>query len=136
MDTFTLRILVADHTLYEGECTSLVFPCVDGQIGIEANHANFISAVDPGVLKYRKPDGEVEYASVSNGMLKVEKNDVLVLVNTAERPEDIDAARARRAAEEARQQLMQRRSIHDHYMASMRIKRELSRVKLKEAERE
>ena len=38
----------------------------------------------------------------------MEDNDVLVLVDAAERPEDIDAIRARRKADEAREILLQK----------------------------
>ena len=60
-----------------------------------------IAALVPGQLTFRCPDAPERLAAVSAGMIKVEDNDVLVLVDAAERPEDIDAIRARRKADEA-----------------------------------
>ena len=98
MEAFQVHILAADHTFYEGPCESLVVPTVDGEAGILAHHCNIIAAVVPGELRCRTPEGEKYRAAVSEGLVKVEGGDVLVLVDSAERPEEIDANRARRAA--------------------------------------
>ena len=100
MDTFQVHILAADRTFYEGPCLSLTIPTSDGQRGILARHSNMIAAVQPGLLRYQPPGEPIQLAAVSMGMVKVEHNDVLVLVDAAERPEEIDAARARREADE------------------------------------
>ena len=88
MNTFHLRILAADEMFFEGLCENLVVPCADGSFGVQAHHANMISAVAPGELHYRPaegPDaGREKIAAVSAGLIKVERNDVLVLVDTAE----------------------------------------------------
>ena len=66
---------------------------------------------------------------VSNGLLKVENGEVMVLVDTAERPEDIDEARARRAEEKAREDLKHTNSNRDHAMVEAELSRALSRIK-------
>ena len=91
------------QTFYAGSCESLIVPTPEGKYGIMANHSNIIIAVIPGALFYRPPGEEMKVAAVSHGIVKVENNKVLVLVDSAECPEDIDANRARRAAEIARE---------------------------------
>ena len=108
MNTFRLHILAADRVFFEGDCTSLIVPTVHGQYGVQARHSNMIAALVPGQLTFRCPDAPERLAAVSAGMIKVEDNDVLVLVDAAERPEDIDAIRARRKADEAREILLQK----------------------------
>ena len=100
MDTFQVHILAADRTFYEGPCVSLTIPTSDGEQGILAHHSPMIAAVQTGTLRWQAPGGEVELAAVSPGMVKVEKNEVLVLVDSAERPEEIDEVRARREADQ------------------------------------
>ena len=95
MNTFRLHILAADRVFFEGDCTSLIVPTVHGQYGVQARHSNMIAALVPGQLTFRCPDAPERLAAVSAGMIKVEDNDVLVLVDAAERPEDIDAPAAR-----------------------------------------
>ena len=99
MRTFQMHLLEADKVFFEGECESLVVPTTVGQYGILAGHSNMISAVVPGVLSYRAPGKEWRTAAVSEGMVKVEGNDILVLVDSAEYPEEIDAKRAYRTAQ-------------------------------------
>lgn len=76
----------ASNTFYEGECESLIVPTADGQYGILAGHCDIISAVVPGKMTYRVPGGENQIAAVSGGLVKVEDGEVLVLVDSAERP--------------------------------------------------
>lgn len=131
MDTFQVHILAADRTFYEGPCVSLTIPTSDGEQGILAHHSPMIAAVQTGTLRWQAPGGEVELAAVSPGMVKVEKNEVLVLVDSAERPEEIDAARARREADEAREALLQRKSRQEYQLAQATLARALNRLRVK-----
>ena len=90
-----------------------------------------IAAVQTGTLRWQAPGGEVELAAVSPGMVKVEKNEVLVLVDSAERPEEIDEVRARREADEAREALLQKKSRQEHQMAQATLARALNRLRVK-----
>ena len=135
MDSFQMHILAAVHTFYEGPCLSLTIPTSGGEQGILAHHSNMIAAVQPGILRYRLPGQEVQQAAVSQGMVKVERNDVLVLVDSVERPEEIDAARARREADEAREAMLQRKSRQEYQLAQATLARALNRLKVKGLER-
>jgi len=128
---FNIHILASEHHFYEGPCESLVVPTIRGQYGILAGHSNLISAVVPGKLVFRVPGGEDQTLAVSEGIVKVENNEVLVLVDTAERPEDIDINRAKRAAEEAKEELLQKRSLVEYRSAQAHLARALNRLKVK-----
>ena len=99
MNEFEVNILAADRPFYQGPCVHLQVPISTGQYGILAHHRNVIAAIVPGKLRLRTPDGAEQTAAVSRGFLKVENNHVLLLADTIERPEEIDANRARREAE-------------------------------------
>ena len=131
MDIFQVHILAADRTVYEGPCVSLTIPTSDGEQGILAHHSPMIAAVQTGTLRWQAPGGEVELAAVSPGMVKVEKNEVLVLVDSAERPEEIDEVRARREADQAREALLQQRSRQEHQVAQATLARALNRLRVK-----
>ena len=131
MDTFQVHILAADRTFYEGPCVSLTVPTSDGERGILAHHENMMAAIQPGTLRWQPPEQEVQLAAVSPGMVKVEHNDVLVLVDSAERPEEIDEARARRAADEAREALLQKKSRQEHQIAQTSLARALNRLRVR-----
>ena len=131
METFQVHILAADKTFYEGPCVSLTIPTSDGEFGILAHHSSMIAAVQPGTLRYQPPGEESRLAAVSPGMVKVEGNDVLVLVDSAERPEEIDIVRAQREIDEAREVLLQKRSRQEHQIAQATMARALNRLRVK-----
>ena len=131
MESFYVHILAEDHVLVRGECSSLVLPLLDGLYGIQANHAPLISAVIPGVLSCTMADGRILTAAVSNGLVKVENNDVLVLVESAEESGDIDVIRARRAAEEAEAIMRSHKSAVEYRAAQASLIRATNRLRAK-----
>ena len=132
MDTFQVHIIAADRTFYEGPCVSLVVPTSDGERGILAHHDSMIAAVQPGTLRWQAPGQPVQTAAVSPGMVKVEYDDVLVLVDSAEHPEEIDEVRARREADQAQEALLQKKSRQEHQIAQATLARALNRLRVKE----
>ena len=137
MATFKLHMMASDHMVYEGDAESVSLMTTEGSIGILAYHSNLIMAVVPGIVEY-VPAGEGASAAgmtgkqisvVSDGLLKVENNDVMILVDTAENPEEIDEARAKRAEEKAREDLKRANSNRDVALASAELSRALSRIK-------
>ncbi len=131
MSTFQLAVYAADKPFYEGECEMLVFPNVEGQYGVLAHHRNMIAAVVPGTLRYTLPDGKKIVVAVSGGMIKIEDNEVLVLVDSAEYPEDIDAIRAKQEADMAKEAMLQKKSIQEYHLAQAHLARAINRLKVK-----
>ncbi|MBQ8344758.1 MAG: ATP synthase F1 subunit epsilon [Clostridia bacterium] len=129
MKEFFVSVLAADRPFYEGPCLSVVLPTPDGEYGILANHSNAIAAVVPGTVRIRLPDESVLYAVVSQGLFKTEGNEVLVLVDSAERPEDIDVNRARHAADLAKEELLQKKSLMEYRSAQAHLARAMNRMR-------
>ena len=134
MDAFQVHILAADRSFYEGPCVSLTISTSDGELGILAHHSSMIAAVQPGTLRWQPPGEAMQFAAISPGMVKVEGNDVLVLVDSAEHPEEIDTARAQREADEAREALLQKKSRQEHRIAQATLARALNRLRVKSRE--
>ena len=89
-----------------------------------------VIAVEIGELRFRKPDGEGVTAVVSKGFAEIVNNRASVLVNTAERPEDIDVKRAEEAKERAEEQLRQKQSIQQYYHTQASLARAMNRLRL------
>ncbi len=137
MATFKLHCMASEHMVYDVDAESLSLMTTEGSIGILAYHSNLIMAVVPGIVEF-VPTGENAKAAgmsgkqvwvVSDGLLKVENNEVMLLVDTAEHPEEIDEARARRAEEQAREALKRANSNRDVALASAELSRAVSRIK-------
>lgn len=133
MSTFQLYILAADRVFFEGKCESLIVPSIEGSYGVLPNHSNMIAAIVPGSLQYKEEGKEIQTAAVSEGLLKVESNEVLVLVDSAEHPEEIDEKRAKRAEDRAKEELLQKRSIQEYYLAQTNLARAVSRLRVKKS---
>lgn len=131
MNTFTLHILGADRLFYEGQCYSVTVPASDGQYGVLAGHANLITAIVPGELTFTVPGDEPVTVAVAAGIMKVEDNDVLILVDSVLRPEEIDADRAREEAAAAREALMQKKSRQEYRSAQAQLARAVTKLKVR-----
>ena len=129
MKTFPLRVLAPERTFFDGACTSLTVPSIDGMYGLMAQHEDIVLAVVPGKLTLRDADGVEQIAAVSEGVLKMEHGEALVLVDTIERPEEIDWKRAEAAKERAEERLRQKLSIQEYYNSKAALARAMARLK-------
>ena len=129
MDNYRLQIMASDHMVFDGDVQSVSLPTTEGSVGILAHHSNIIMAVVPGEITYRAADGREETVIVSDGLLKVENGEAMILVDTAERPEEIDEARAQRAEERAREELKRANTNRDIALASVELSRAMNRIK-------
>lgn len=132
MNTFPLQILASDRVFYQGECSSLIIPTVDGQYGIMANHANTVIGVSIGHAMFQDGLGKRQEAVLSAGICMIENGTVTVLIETAERPEEIDRLHAEQDAADARRALEHRGNVMDARLAQAKMARALSRLKAKE----
>ena len=89
-----------------------------------------VSAVENGELKF-KPEGADKHETVvvGTGFVESINNRVTVLVETAERPEEIDEVRAKEALERAEEQLRQKQSIREYYHSRASLARAMTRLK-------
>ncbi len=74
-----------------------------GEFGLLPGHATYLTSLKIGELSYTK-DGITQYLALNWGYLEVENDEVVILVETAERADEIDLERAKAAlgrAEEA-----------------------------------
>lgn len=133
MEPFPLKILEADRPFYEGMCLSLTVPTLDGEYGILAHHSNLILTIVPGALRFTLSGAEqTQLAAVSGGLAKVENGAVLLLVDTLERPEEIDVKQAEANAAHARELLLQKRSVWEYHVAQAALARATNRLRFKQ----
>ena len=117
-ETFMTHILAADRKFYEGPLESLIVPTNEGQYGILAKHRNVITATVPGVLKYKLPNQEFKTAAVSSGLVKIENGEVLILVDSCERPEGLMLIVLRKLKLRLRKNFFKRRAFKSIKMLS------------------
>lgn len=127
MASFELEILASDKTFFKGQAEEIIIPSIDGQIGIMANHSPMIIAVSIGEMR-AKIDGEWKKAVVSSGMAQIINNKVTILIDTVERPEEIDVKRAEESKIRAEERLRQKQSIMQYHQSRAALTRAMSRL--------
>lgn len=128
MKEFKLTVVEADSKFYEGNCISLVVPTSAGQYGVMAGHSNMVAAIVPGILKYSLPDGERRHAAISGGVVKVENNEVLILGDSIESPDEIDANRAKRELEKAKNAMSDKLTDEEYSKAKAQMTKAVNRL--------
>ena len=130
MASFSLKILACDRLFFEGECDKLIFPAYDGDVEILANHEQLTAQIAIGELRYVAAGvSDWQKAVVSGGIVTVDNNVVTVIVYSAEKPEEIDAARARAAKEKAEAELKEKQSGIDRRISSDSLNRAVQRLR-------
>ena len=128
MTEFQCIIASSDKIFYDGPCLSLVVPAWDGEYAFMAKHQECVAAVSIGTLRVKKPDGSVVLGVCGLGLVCFEKNRAVVLVDTIERPEDIDEVQARRAKEQAEEELKEAKSQQEYNASQAALARAIYRL--------
>jgi len=99
-----LEIVTPEKLAFSGTIDEVTCPGSEGEFGVLRGHASLLSAIKFGELSYVKDGRRTSYA-VTTGYAEVTGSKVTVLVETAERADQIDVDRARRAKETAEQKM-------------------------------
>jgi F-type H+-transporting ATPase subunit epsilon len=103
-DRLTLEIATPTRLAVAETVDEIVIPGSQGYFGVLPGHAAFLTTLGVGELMYRIGRDE-HYLAVAGGFAEVRNDKVIVLADTAERPEEIDRTRAERARERAERRL-------------------------------
>ncbi|MGL4497960.1 MAG: ATP synthase F1 subunit epsilon, partial [Planktothrix sp.] len=94
--TLTVRVIAPDRTVWDEQAEEVILPSITGQLGILTGHAPLLTALDTGVMRVRLKNKWTPIA-VMGGFAEVEANEVIILVNGAERGDSINLEAARTA---------------------------------------
>lgn len=117
-DALTVEIATPARLVVGETVDEVVAPGVEGYFGVLTGHAPFLSTLGIGELTYRK--GREEYhLALAGGFAEVRDDKIIVLADSAERPDEIDRARAERARERAEARLAGRTQEEIDYARAM-----------------
>jgi len=107
MSSLKLDIVTAERVVYSADVDVIIAPGAEGQLGILPHHAPLMTILQAGELVVRK-GGQEDTLAISGGFLEVRPDRVIILADSAERAEEIDAARAEAARKRAEERLKER----------------------------
>ena len=130
-----LEVVTPERRVLAEPVDMVAVPGLGGELGILPGHTPLISQLQTGVLSYIQ-EGKTFQLHVSGGFVEVRDDRVSVLSEVAERPEEIDAARAKLARERVEKQLNAWDGTEeDLEVAQARLQRSLVRLQLASSSR-
>lgn len=103
-----LNLITLSGHHVDQEIHELRVPTTAGTIAINGGHAPLLGAVAPGVLTIQRtknePAQEIEQVGVYNGIVEVLNNNIRVLVDEVDTPDEIIKHEAEEALKRAREQ--------------------------------
>ena len=123
-----LEVITPERRVLSDQVDMVTVPGLNGELGILPGHTSLISQLKTGVLSYVKASATSQL-HVSGGFVEISDDRVTVLAEVAERPEEIDAARARLAREHVEKQLSAWTGTEEDFEVA-RAKLERSMVRL------
>ena len=132
-ESIELVVVTPERQLLRETVVEVTLPGADGCLGILPGHAPLITELGIGELTYKgKAASEVAHLAIISGFAEVLGDRVTVLAEMAERPEEIDVARAEEAKKRAEQRLAA--AAHDPDVdwsrAAVALQRSLIRIQV------
>lgn len=124
---FTLKIITPDRIFYEGEASMVEFNTTEGEIGVLKGHIPLTVIVSPGILTITEAEGTKE-AALHSGFAEILQDQVVIMAEIIEWPEEIDLDRAEHAKERAEERLRSKTPETDVLRAETALQRSLARI--------
>ncbi len=126
---FHLRIITPDRMFYEGDVDMVEFNTTEGEIGVLPGHIPLTVIVRPGILVITEKDGQKE-AALHAGFAEILPEEITILAEIIEWPEEIDEHRAEEALNRAKERLASRTPETDVARAETALLRAMARIEV------
>jgi F-type H+-transporting ATPase subunit epsilon len=83
METLKLEVITPSGLIYNGEALSVTLPGEEGEFGVLPHHATLTTLLKAGVIDIEKENKQVESVVVNWGVVQVDEEKVVVLVDGA-----------------------------------------------------
>jgi F-type H+-transporting ATPase subunit epsilon len=94
--TIKLEVVTPERLLVSADVDEVIAPGYEGEFGVLPEHTFFLAILSIGVLRYRR-GSETKKVAVGGGFAEVTPERMVVLADVAEKADEIDVERARRA---------------------------------------
>jgi F-type H+-transporting ATPase subunit epsilon len=127
---FAVEIITPENTVLKVQAVSISAPGVLGGFQVLYGHAPLLSTLGPGKVSVKEENGAAHVYATGGGFLEVRDNHVIAMLDSAERVEDIDVARARAARDRAAERLHTRDAQMDATRAEAALARAMNRLRI------
>jgi F-type H+-transporting ATPase subunit epsilon len=127
--TMHCDIVSAEKEIFSGRVTMVVATGTLGELGIMPGHAPLLTGIKPGPVRLKLESGEEQVFFASGGFLEVQPGVVTVLADTALRADDLDAAAAAQAKEQAERALEDQSAEFEFSIAAAQLAEASARLR-------
>ena len=124
----SISFISQEKTLFEGQAKMVVMDGQEGQLGIVKGHSPLLAVVKPGPVRMITDDGE-EVFFTNGGFAEVQPESITILVDSAERADDLDEAKIIKAKEEAEKLLKDKKDEKDFAEVATQLSQSLSQLR-------
>ena len=114
--------------MFEGQAKMVVMDGQEGQLGVVKGHSPLLAVLKPGPVRMITDDGE-EVFFTNGGFAEVQPESITILVDSAERADDLDEAKIIKAKEEAEKLLKDKKDEKDFAEAATQLSQSLSQLR-------
>ena len=104
-EQFRAEVLTPEGKVFDDEVEMVSTKTSIGSIGVLAHHQPLLAILEPTELKLYKSESDVESFAQSEGYLQVANNRVLVLVEEAHAPDELNTGQLRERLQQAEREL-------------------------------
>ena len=125
----TLELVTPDRAIVREEVDEVQLPGAEGYLGVLPGHTSLLTTLQVGELWFRQGQ-DTYYVSVAFGFAEILPERVTVLARIAERADEIDIDRAKKAEARARERLRTSTIDTDFQRARIALMKSLIRLKV------
>lgn len=130
MTPFNFEVHTPSRLFYSGKAQAIVLTLTDGEIGVYANHSPFTAVTVTCILKILEEDGKWHKAFISSGILEVKEEKNVLMVDSAQWPQEIDKEQTLESKHEAEKSLEENNFKFEVEKAKEKLRRAVYKLKL------
>ena len=126
---FNLKVVTPERIFYDGMVEMVELKTSEGDIGILKGHIPLTAVVAPGALVIKEAT-DTKQAALIDGIVRILQDNVTVLAQSCDWPDEIDVNRAKEAKIRAERRLAGQEGEVNFQRAELALKRSLTRLEV------
>lgn len=122
-----LRVMAPNRIVWNSEVQEIILSTNSGRIGILPNHAPLLTALDIGIIKIRLNE-KWSTMALMGGFAMIDNNQMTILVNEAEKSNEINLQEAQETFQMAQTKLSKAKGRKQIIEANLILKRAKARL--------
>ena len=130
-----LKIITPQGIFYNNQVEIVTLKTTEGFIGLMKNKSPFIASLDiANLLINSKKSKKFLECAIAGGIVKVDRNNVLIITDAIEEKTKISKSRAKKSKLKAEQIIKSKKSDYEIHMAEIDLKKAINRLNVKDGD--